>query len=1584
MITNKELSEVSLSPTKKDYYQIWSELLDLASKISDRWSPDSTNESDPGIVLLKSLVAIADKLNYNIDKNTLEAFMPSATQQESMRKLTEMMGYTMKYYRAATCKVNVTYNNPEDQEFQIYFPKFTNVQNEEEDINYVLLEDFMLQTDIPSRQISAIEGELVECETNTDNIIYLTHLDDNHRYILPETNIAENGVFIFNIVDKESGSEESEPWQQVANLNTQLPGACVFKFGFDSRSNLPYVQFPDDISQIIKDGLRIKYIRTNGLTGNISAKILSKLVVPAIWSTADDDELVHSLTAEDFTVSNPDAATNGANPESLNAAYNNFKKTIGTFDTLVTCRDYMNKIYQLTKSSTNTSPLVSNAIVSDIRDDINRAVTLCAFDEYGISYYDASLQETETKTFTDKSDSSNTVEAEVKKDLISHFDLILYPFKTISSLNTKDEFKNSFTYNAENFNRISYDLAKNKSISHTIRLPGYDTDTGKSTDIAAIKNYLRLKAKITTIKKVTTEEERDILAKVKEAIFAKFNCHYIDFGEELSTDLIEETIKAADARIKDIDLDEPVLYTTFLMANPNTVEEYTLVATDNGNRQGNFDTADRLYNKLVLRNVLAGRIAAFQYDTEFKTEYSEKTYDATLDENGQDVGALAKNYPATDNTILSMDSAFTIEPQTDAIKLKQNEVIQFRIPNLMTSTTYPSYVNYYLKLQNSNGKVQYGIPATFTTLRAFMLESAKVNPEQEATFPRWEIFVNGNYAGGSKLTLVDKIESISNQRTLDTAINDYGAVFIEETVNSSTRYKMLTTWPTTAAPEHVYVFELTDSAFVTLNGYIKKATAKNSGTTFGVLYRSLGVDLNRQSGKYVDENLIKYTTANTSQAFNKLYVPITHDSTEPECGINFTADGLGQDADYPSIGIDCDYQLKSDEYLLINYTDSKTDESGNETKIIKNEYYGKGTIIRPNFALVDSSLYHNNHTYPKTAGYGNFKVVNDEALDKGANAPVKDPEGMFTLDSNEQICIRKIVEVNLTKRGTYLYWLRNDDNKEANTNYFIFDEYFNGGIPTTEAKYSTGDHAGYKPNAYTLKDGEYLFYTDSKKTDVAYYGAGTLVIRGAETPDITKDMNLGEPTEEDIMNYGLAAAIPWGYAYDLTEKKALRLIEHQYITLTEGDTLISIGNESRNTNPSTTISLPINNNWTYVTNAEYKMAESDNPETLPLIDVTGLSWKVRSRLNFNMSSETAQTLNERDTIVLKTRNNQTHNDNEPIIIAPRYKQEYVESYPQPTSETFVTNKYYKESGSSYVLASIFESGVTYYELKYVVQPLSIYSNYPCVVANDHVDVTITNAIFKELGLGDDFGFKLKLVSLETPKLNEEDTGRSMLLDNYINGDASYTKFSFDGQKIPTGEHAVELNISIPDNEFGLIMFYYIDENLNKTGHVNAKIQANVNGLTIFNIAATDTLTNKITLNAGMQIVKLTPNVKTLKIFADNLKKSTVVFSDLSLVKDVNPKLNYRYNSANADTNLRTGLSQLLADIRATGYEKEFYYNIPVDNSNAIDLNPYIKTDTLASPENWYDANNMANKFVVSEIDADYLDTGLTLSKSSRI
>jgi G3E family GTPase len=141
----------------------------------------------------------------------------------------------------------------------------------------------------------------------------------------------------------------------------------------------------------------------------------------------------------------------------------------------------------------------------------------------------------------------------------------------------------------------------------------------------------------------------------------------------------------------------------------------------------------------------------------------------------------------------------------------------------------------------------------------------------------------------------------------------------------------------------------------------------------------------------------------------KFYVQRTYAPNAPEVEANLaTVDGLGQSANYATISKDSEYQLKDGEYLLINYTDSKTDESGTERKSVINKYYGKGEIIRPNFGIVDSLLYHNNHSYSKKDSF-NF------------NEYVSNPDGMFTLGANEQIEIREVVNVELDTSGSYLY-----------------------------------------------------------------------------------------------------------------------------------------------------------------------------------------------------------------------------------------------------------------------------------------------------------------------------------------------------------------------------------------------------------------------------------------------------------------------------------------------------------------------------------------------------------------------------------
>lgn len=670
MITEQEIQATRLSTTKKDFYQIYAELLETARKITERWDPTSTNESDPGITLLKVLTACTDKLNYNLDKNILEAFMPSAAQEESMRKLCNMLAYDIKYYRSATTEVTISYTGGKSEgeagklldangeeittEGALLIPIFTSIKNRDDDVNYLTVQPAEITATEPSVKFPCIEGQLVQCETDTDNIISLNLLDDNQRYYLPETSIAENGIFIFNIDSKADDDyvlDYKEPWVKVDNLNTQPFNKKCYKFGFDSIAGLPYVQFPQDISALIEDGLLIFYVRTSGVNGNISAFTLSK--IEKFW-----DDTVVNVSEDAFVVTNNSAATNGSNVESLNDAYNSYKKTIGTFDTLVTCRDYMNKIYQATVSTVDTTPLVSNCIVSDIRDDINHAVNICTFSDFGISY----------KDFTDLT----------RPKVINHFNLILYPFKVYKEgatvNNNKQAFLDSFKFTAENFPEILSSLDDCKTVAHDIILPDYD-------DVVCVKVYLKLNARIITTTKVTTVEEAAIKANIFNALYNTFNLRKVDFGEKIPTEAIFNCISNADKRIKNVFLDDPEtdMYVRFAFADDRPEIG---ISSDAG--------ASDYYIQTVAKNVLAGRVPLFNYVSDFRMEYTDTAYDS------EDIKPI---YPDNDSDVITtLQPKLELDTSSYPVELTDNEIVQFRAPNFKTDITYPGYVNYFIKL----------------------------------------------------------------------------------------------------------------------------------------------------------------------------------------------------------------------------------------------------------------------------------------------------------------------------------------------------------------------------------------------------------------------------------------------------------------------------------------------------------------------------------------------------------------------------------------------------------------------------------------------------------------------------------------------------------------------------------------------------------------------------------------------------------------------------------------------------------------------------------------------------------------------
>ena len=106
----------NMSYTNRDFQTIFPELLDVTNELTDKWDPASSNESDPGVVLLKEDAIITDKNNYNIDKNALENYPLSVTQHKNAVQVFESKGYRPQLYVAAEGNLSLYWQGAEESE----------------------------------------------------------------------------------------------------------------------------------------------------------------------------------------------------------------------------------------------------------------------------------------------------------------------------------------------------------------------------------------------------------------------------------------------------------------------------------------------------------------------------------------------------------------------------------------------------------------------------------------------------------------------------------------------------------------------------------------------------------------------------------------------------------------------------------------------------------------------------------------------------------------------------------------------------------------------------------------------------------------------------------------------------------------------------------------------------------------------------------------------------------------------------------------------------------------------------------------------------------------------------------------------------------------------------------------------------------------------------------------------------------------------------------------------------------------------------------------------------------------------------
>lgn len=630
-----------LSYTNKDFNTIYSELLDLVKTLTNKWDPSISNESDPGVVLIKLGALLADKNNYNIDKNILELFPLSVSQYGNARKIYDIAGYAMKWYQSASTELTFTYTGNETLDGNVInIKKYdTMVSNEDGDLVYTLIEDVVLSSTDRTKVGIALQGVIKNYEVNGVDVIKLDNLDDNNRIYFDERMIAENGIFISSASQSEFISE----WERVDTLQTRELNAKIFKFGITPDSDTCYIEFPQDIANLIGSGLKIKYIVSSGIQGNVSSGTITSLYSNDIIVSVNGEELNLS---DSISITNVYAATNGKDPETLDEAYDNFKDTIGTFNTLVTCKDYETAANDLYNTATR-SYMQSNCVVSDRTNDI----------------------ESSTYVITLSADGTRRQVVNTQRGFDA-FTIGLYALEPMNSINSAYYYNKSFSVNQDS-QSIKDELENYKSIQHD----WFDTTPNPSRKYI-YKNFYKISGNISTYDKVSTTEATEIKNNVMAALYEKYNARNIDFGIEIPFDDIVSTIENADTRIKYVVLNQP---------------EYTLRYMLSDDFTGSFDSSRGLsvddLETLLAKMILSGSVQLYNFDKSVNYAYGQTD---TTTYPGIESITTSVSVPASE-----VESK--VESKYKGYTIKANENIQLFATNLISTIQYTAYVNYCLE-----------------------------------------------------------------------------------------------------------------------------------------------------------------------------------------------------------------------------------------------------------------------------------------------------------------------------------------------------------------------------------------------------------------------------------------------------------------------------------------------------------------------------------------------------------------------------------------------------------------------------------------------------------------------------------------------------------------------------------------------------------------------------------------------------------------------------------------------------------------------------------------------------------------------
>jgi hypothetical protein len=311
--------------TSRDYLGMVQSLLIYASQAFPDWTPGS--EGDFGVMLLELFSYIGDINSYYTDRVAQEAYLPTATQRQSLLNIAQLLGYVPHNGTPATGTVEFQTTNPG---VAVTVPEGTQVQSNfntaiDQPIIYYTTSVVTVPGNGGTATVSVSQGiqyVMVAIGTSTGQ--------PGQIFELPQPNVLDGSTLIYVQSTAVAGSTQ---WSAISTLVNSNASATVYTLSVDADNNTD-ITFGDGINGLIPAlGMTVyaSYTIILGSSGNLPAGSVNIIVTPITGV---------SIAVNSLGVAQSSAMAGGSDPETNTSIRANAPVAFATQQRAVSIADF--------------------------------------------------------------------------------------------------------------------------------------------------------------------------------------------------------------------------------------------------------------------------------------------------------------------------------------------------------------------------------------------------------------------------------------------------------------------------------------------------------------------------------------------------------------------------------------------------------------------------------------------------------------------------------------------------------------------------------------------------------------------------------------------------------------------------------------------------------------------------------------------------------------------------------------------------------------------------------------------------------------------------------------------------------------------------------------------------------------------------------------------------------------------------------------------------------------------------------------------------------------------------------------------